>query len=104
MKPLLNRDWSVTLKYCRGVPNQKNCQRLPNRGILPGEGGGGARGNSVKPLWNRDRSVTLKYCRGVPNQKNCQRLPNRGILPGSVETKLLPVSITIKSTNKECHH
>ena len=26
------------------------------------------------------------------------------VLSGTVETKLLPVSITIKSTNKECHH
>ena len=26
------------------------------------------------------------------------------VLPGSVETKFLPVSITIKSTDKECHH
>ena len=58
MKPLLNRDRSVTLKYCRGVPNQKNCQRLPNRGILPGEGGGGSRELRETPLESRQECHT----------------------------------------------
>ena len=52
--------------------------------------------------WNRERSVTLKNYQGVKKRtvSDCQT----EILPaGSVKTKLLSVSITIKSTDRKCH-
>ena len=81
--------------------------RNPYANDLSLKGGGGSSepgvgGNSMKPLWNRDRSVTLNTFRECHNQKNRQRLPNSGIAR-DCQNKLLPVSITIKSTDRECH-
>ena len=61
----------------------------------------GGRGNSMNFPWNRERSVTLKHCQGVKKRtvSDCQT----EVLPGSVKTKLLSVSITIKSTDRKCH-
>ena len=68
---------------------------------LMGSSEHGGRGNSMNFPWNLEMSVKLKYCQGVKNRtvSDCQT----EVLPGSVKTKLLSVSITIKSTDRKCH-
>ena len=66
-------------------------------------GGGGSRELHETPLESRQECHT-KILSGSATIKRTVSDCQTEVLPGSVETKLLPVSITIKSTDKECRH
>ena len=68
-----------------------------------GGGGGGLRELHETPLESR-HECHAKILSGSATIKRTVSGCQTEVLPGSVETKLLPVSITIKSTNKEYHH
>ena len=59
--------------------------------------------NSMKSLWNRDRSVILKTLSGSAIIKITVSDCQTELLSGTVKIKLLPGSITIKNTARECH-
>ena len=59
--------------------------------------------NSTKPLWNRDRRVILKTLSGSAIIKRTVSDCQTEVLSGTVKIKLLPGSITIKNTARECH-
>ena len=72
-------------------------------GLSESGGGGGWRELHETPLESRQECQT-KILSGNATIKRTVSRCQTEVLTGSVETKLLPLSITIKSTNKECHH
>ena len=66
-------------------------------------GGGGSRELHETPLESRQECDTMILSESATIKRTVSDCQTE-VLPGSVETKFLPVSITIKSTDKECHH
>ena len=65
-------------------------------------GGGGLRELHETPLEAR-QEYHPKILSGNATIKRTVSDCQTEVLPGTVKTKLLPVSITIKSTDRECH-